>query len=126
MQKPKTYKPVKSNNKSFSKPRESAREKGYDSKWDKFRRRFLYHNPDCYACPHKAGHVDHLYRLRDNPQFAETSDNFIPLCHSCHSVVTGKFDSGKVQNVEGKINWFMSQRKFFNLTHRIKVIKYNG
>jgi 5-methylcytosine-specific restriction endonuclease McrA len=124
MEKSKRYSPLKSGSKKFTKNRGSAREKGYDSKWDKFRRRFLFHNPDCYACPNKALHVDHLYRLRDNPELAQTSDNFIPLCHSCHSTVTGKFDAGKIQNIEGKIKWFMEQRRIYNLTNRIKVIAY--
>jgi len=124
MKKAKQYRSKKLSNKKYKRPGLlTGRAKGYDSWWGKYRHRFLYHNPTCYSCGDKSKHVDHIKRTRDNPEAFEELTNHLPLCHSCHSVVTAKFDRGKEQDLEGKIKWLQAQRKLRNLKSRVKVLK---
>ncbi len=64
----------------------------YDVAWEKYRARFLKINSDCYACGKKATEVDHLIPHQGDEKLFKKLDNHIPLCVSCHSTVTSKFD----------------------------------
>lgn len=123
MKKAAQYKKATTNNKSFKKSGIiTGRAKGYDSDWEKYRIRFLYHNPDCYACGQKSKHVDHIRRVRGNEALFKDLNNHLPLCASCHSIVTGKFDCGAVQDLEGKIKWLRDQRSVRGIKTGVKVL----
>lgn len=126
MEKIKKYKPNRgTSSKVFGvKKRKSARQKGYDSDWDKYRFRFLHYNKVCYCCGDKATVVDHLLRVSDNPdKFSETT-NHLPMCASCHSIVTQKFDRAKKQDVVGKMKWIDYRRRMFGISVKVKVLPY--
>lgn len=74
---------------------------GYDSGWQRFRRRYLYENAWCVLCGARATDVDHYPRSRaqlidagesnpDQPRFVRS------LCHRCHSRETGRLQSGGI------------------------------
>jgi 5-methylcytosine-specific restriction protein A len=72
--------------------RGSASARGYDAKWRKFRKWFLSRHPLCTDCTgtRSATEVHHIQKLVDAPQLKCVEDNCMALCHSCHSVRTGK------------------------------------
>jgi len=126
MKKPKLYKRKKSPTvKKYKRPGlKTGREKGYDSAWESYRRRFLYYNPKCYICGEKASCVDHIVTIRSNPDLAESTTNHLPNCASCHSIVTGLFDRHAEQNLDGKLAWIKKQREARGVN--IKVIVMRG
>jgi len=65
--------------------RPSARERGYDSKWDVERKAFLKANPKCRRCPAQATVVDHIVPHRGDKRLFWSRSNWQPLCQSCHS-----------------------------------------
>ena len=73
--------------------RGSARERGYDSKWDKARAGFLVKNPLCAACE-KVGRttaakvVDHIVPHRGDMVLFWKRENWQPLCEPHHSEKT--------------------------------------
>lgn len=128
MKKAKLYKPKrKTGVKKFSlKP--SSTKQGFDREWSTFRFRYLHHNPNCYACGvHKDNakiHIDHIITRRHKPEYFSEVTNMMPLCISCHSVVTQKFDRSCPPNTEGKMMWVESKRLETGTTVKIKVIEY--
>lgn len=123
--KPKQYKPKKAKNDKVYKPpgRVSARQKGYDSAWERYRRRFLYHNTTCYACGLKATVIDHVQVHRGDRELFESLTNHIPLCRSCHSIVTARFDRYEEQLLDDKLEWLQEMRKRFNLKSKVYVLR---
>lgn len=80
--------------------RPSAKERGYDGRWQDYRRRFLESNPYC-ADPygkHKARVlatiVDHVIPHEGNPNVFWDFQNHMSLCKPCHDYKTAKFDGG--------------------------------
>lgn len=70
--------------------RGSARKRGYDWQWEKFRERYLREHPLCIDClaEHRmtpATEVHHIHKLRDNPKLKYVESNLMALCHQCHS-----------------------------------------
>jgi 5-methylcytosine-specific restriction endonuclease McrA len=65
--------------------RPSARERGYDSKWDRERAAYLKANPTCRCCPAPATVVDHIKPHRGDRRLFWNRSNWQPLCTSCHS-----------------------------------------
>lgn len=65
--------------------RPSARERGYDSRWDKERIAFLKINRKCMRCGAPATVVDHIEPHRGDMKKFWNRCNWQPLCHSCHS-----------------------------------------
>lgn len=127
MKKPKQFTPKRSSSKKFTKPKPSAREKGYDKNWNKYRFRFLHHNKNCYCCEAPAKHVDHIRAVKDDKeQYFWKVDNYIPLCHSCHSYVTYHFDSCNPPKTQEKINWLHVQREGKNILTKVKVVPFKG
>jgi 5-methylcytosine-specific restriction endonuclease McrA len=124
--KPKQYKPKKAKNDKVFRPggRLSARQKGYDSAWERYRRRFLYYNTTCYACGLKATVVDHVQVHRGDTELFKSLSNHIPLCKTCHAYVTGRFDRHEVQKLEEKLEWLAEQRRRFGITQKVYVMKY--
>lgn len=86
----------------------------YDHKWQAYRLRFLRVNPECYSCGKPATEVDHLKPHQGDDILFKKLDNHIPLCESCHSTVTAKFDMRyRAGNpITDKISWLNRNRVF--------------
>lgn len=75
--------------------RPSARQRGYDSRWERRAKAFLAQNPLCVECE-KAGivaeatEVDHVRPHRGNRQLFEDESNLQSLCKPCHSRKTAR------------------------------------
>lgn len=74
------------------KRRKSARERGYDAVWERFRLVFLAETPLCGDClatgrTTAATDVHHLHKLADGGRRLDRL-NCVALCHACHSVRT--------------------------------------
>lgn len=101
----------------------TARQRGYDAKWEKYRHRFLHHNPKCYACGGKAQVVDHFLPARlDTEKLFWKADNYLPLCKSCHDTVTGKFDRLNPPDTKGKLQWLSLKREALGVRVRVKIV----
>lgn len=64
--------------------RPSARERGYDSKWDRERQAFLKVHSKCARCPSAATVVDHKVPHRGDRKLFWDRSNWQPLCRTCH------------------------------------------
>ena len=69
--------------------RESAEERGYDSRWRTARKRFLNSNPLCVYCLKdnkivKAAVVDHIIPHRGDIKLFWDESNWQGLCKRCH------------------------------------------
>lgn len=106
---------------SSSKPR-NARKLGYDKEWNKYRFRFLHHNPQCYICPARATVVDHIVAHKGDSFLFKKTDNHLPLCSRCHNTVTGRFDRQDKPLTEDKIKYLQEQRKANGIEVRVKVL----
>ena len=125
MDKIKQFKPKKFTGKKFQKKQENAREKGYCASWEKYRWRFLHHNPTCYICNAKSNVCDHIRAVKgDVEEFFWKSDNFCPMCNSCHSQVTGMFDRCNPPKTEEKVAWIRKERAKNFVTSRIKIVPF--
>lgn len=127
MKKPKQFKPVRREGKTFSgEKKETGRTKGYSVEWEKYRWRFLHHNPRCYACGRDKTsmsiHIDHIVAHKGNEELFWNETNYIPLCHSCHSIVTGRYDKYNPPKTEEKMKWLESQRDLWNVEIKVKVV----
>lgn len=76
----------------------SAAGRGYGSRWNRARKRFLEAHPLCEEClKHgryvKATDVDHIIPHRGDQKLFWDESNWQALCHSCHSKKTARFDS---------------------------------
>lgn len=78
----------------FEATRPSARERGYDSKWQQAREAFLKAHPTCVMCGKPASVVDHIIAHRGDKKLFWNRANWQPLCTSCHS--------GHKQSMEAK------------------------
>lgn len=65
--------------------RPNARQRGYDSKWDKARATFLSHRPHCNMCGKPASVVDHVIPHRGDQGLFWDKNNWQSLCVTCHS-----------------------------------------
>lgn len=70
--------------------RPSARERGYNTRWDKARKTFLARQPLCAHCQANgkltaATVVDHIVPHRGNQQLFWDRTNWQPLCTTCHN-----------------------------------------
>jgi 5-methylcytosine-specific restriction protein A len=65
--------------------RPTARERGYDTRWDKARVGYLLRHPVCAMCCGRASVVDHKTPHRGDRSLFWDSANWQPLCTSCHS-----------------------------------------
>lgn len=75
-------------------PRPHAAARGYDYRWQQYRRRYLTQHPLCLDCQadgyiRAATEVHHTHKLSDGgPRFDPA--NCRPLCHTCHSRRTAR------------------------------------
>ena len=75
----------------------SASKRGYGSRWQKARKRYLEAHPLCVECYRqgqyvKATDVDHIVPHRGDPELFWDEGNWQALCHSHHSMKTGAQD----------------------------------
>ena len=68
--------------------RPSAKARGYDAHWRQRRAAYLKENPYCVRCGDEATDVDHRVPLSADGE--DHPSNYQALCHSCHSVKTGR------------------------------------
>lgn len=81
--------------------RPNSYRRGYSTdRWITYRKRFIVNNPFCCICLKRGREVptyavDHIKRVNgpEDPLFWEPS-NHQPLCRSCHSRKTVRFDGG--------------------------------
>lgn len=76
----------------YDKYRGNSNDRGYDSKWRKFRENYLKAYPVCCDCLvigsiEPAVDVHHMVKLVDGGKRLDPA-NCMPLCHSCHSIRT--------------------------------------
>lgn len=81
--------------------RGSARQRGYDSKWEKAREGFLHKHPVCRHCQEgtpsiftPATVVDHIVPHRGDKDLFWLRSNWQPLCKPCHDRKTATEDGG--------------------------------
>lgn len=125
MKKNKTFKPKRfTSRKQFrtSHSKSTRRARFYDAKWDKYRRRFLHYNKQCYCCGQPATVVDHIQAHKTDLNLFTDVGNHMPMCHGCHSTVTGLFDRHENPDLEGKLKWIAEQRKHFNVNVKVRVL----
>lgn len=65
--------------------RPTAHERGYNSKWQRYRIHYLAANPNCVMCPQPATVVDHKIPHRGNHKLFWSSKNHQSLCTHCHN-----------------------------------------
>jgi 5-methylcytosine-specific restriction endonuclease McrA len=117
MKKSKLFKPTSAGNKKFTKPRM------YETlDWVEYRNIFLRENPICYACGNSARVVDHIVAHKGDEELFWKEDNFMPLCKSCHDIVTGNFDRHNPPKTEEKVKWVSDMRLKNDISCKIKVI----
>jgi 5-methylcytosine-specific restriction protein A len=73
----------------YDQHRGSARERGYDSRWEKARKAYLAKHPLCVCClangiPHGAELVDHIEPHKGDMARFWDSGNWQGLCRWCH------------------------------------------
>ena len=71
--------------------KESAAKRGYNYKWQKFRKRYLMANPWCCDCLKRgkytsAREIHHITKLIDAPHLKYALSNLMGLCSRCHAV----------------------------------------
>jgi len=97
-QRPPIFRPYdrpKRDDSAYDRNRGTAAQRGYDSRWQRFRAVYIQHNPLCRRCKAKGRitatkEVHHIVPLRDAPERKYDTDNLEPLCKSCHSKATRK------------------------------------
>lgn len=67
--------------------RPSARQRGYDGKWERIRRAYLAHNPLCAFCGALATLVDHIKPLSQGGARLDVR-NLRSCCRDCHARIT--------------------------------------
>lgn len=68
----------------FDKQRPTARQRGYDSKWDQARKAFIAKHPDCSRCGAPATVVHHSTPHRGDKSLFWDRSNWVPACQPCH------------------------------------------
>lgn len=67
--------------------RPSARQRGYDSKWQRERAAYLHVYSHCRKCGNPATTVDHIIPHRGDRALFWNRSNWQPLCTRCHNSV---------------------------------------
>jgi 5-methylcytosine-specific restriction protein A len=86
--------------------RGSARQRGYNTRWEKARKTYLMRNPLCVLCQREgrvtpATVVDHIVPHKgDTKLFWDTEDNWQPLCKPHHDRDKQREERGRFQAVD--------------------------
>lgn len=80
---------------NYEKFRGSARQRGYDSTWEKLRRMYLREHPLCEDCLEEgkiepATEVHHKEKVKDRPELRLVWSNLRALSKECHSKRTAR------------------------------------
>ena len=71
--------------KRYDTDRASAAKRGYDSRWQRYRKWFLGKNPLCVECGRLATVVDHIEPHKGSRDKFWDISNHQSLCESCHN-----------------------------------------
>ncbi|MBM3114561.1 HNH endonuclease [Jeongeupia naejangsanensis] len=79
--------------------RGTSAQRGYGSRWQKARATYLRSHPFCVACAARhrlvpANVVDHVVPHRGDQTLFWDTNNWQPLCKSCHDAKTAREDGG--------------------------------
>jgi 5-methylcytosine-specific restriction protein A len=97
-------------NREHNAKRGSARERGYNTRWEKARKTYLMRNPLCVMCQKEgrvtaATVVDHIIPHKgDTALFWDTENNWMSLCAHCHNSTKQRMEKGRFQ-VVGEDGW---------------------
>jgi 5-methylcytosine-specific restriction protein A len=77
----------------------TARQRGYDARWEKARKTFLQANPLCVGCQLTGRYVpatcvDHVVPHKGDQGLFWDESNWQALCKHCHDVKTATEDGG--------------------------------
>ena len=91
--------------------------------WKKLRASVLRKNKVCYACGCRSDRmdIDHVEAHKGRLELFLKLDNLIPLCSSCHSTVTGRFDRHKEQKLIEKLTWLRDMRIKTNTNVKVYI-----
>ena len=78
----------------YDKRRLNSYQRGYDSRWRKYRLWFLSRHPLCAVCGMPASVVDHITPHKGNYKLFWDEANHQALCKRCHDIKTAKEDGG--------------------------------
>ncbi|MFA5866900.1 MAG: HNH endonuclease [Actinomycetota bacterium] len=81
----------KDQGRQYDRDRGGSTERGYGSRWQRYRRWYLRHNPICVRCEHPATVVDHIIPFRPGDAFYDPT-NHQALCTTCHNRKTATED----------------------------------
>lgn len=92
---PATYRPLGHRPRVDARP--TARQRGYDWRWQEYARQFLKEHPLCARCEAAgrttaAAVVDHITPHRGNAALFDDAANHQPLCKRCHDRKTATED----------------------------------
>lgn len=94
------------------------------SDWKRYCYRFLHHNPKCYACGGEAREVDHAVAHKGDEKLFWCETNYLPLCKSCHSYCTAKYDRSSPPKTQEKSDWLVKIREQRGVSVRVKVVLF--
>jgi len=80
----------------YDRNRKNAAQRGYDSRWQKYRKWYLRRHPLCVNfkdCGNMAEVVDHITPVSKGGSFWDP-DNHQPMCKFCHDRKTAREDGG--------------------------------
>lgn len=79
----------------YDKHRLSSKERGYNYRWNKYRKWYLQHHPICMKCDKAAASVvDHIIPHKGNDDLFWDMSNHQALCKKCHDIKTATEDGG--------------------------------
>lgn len=78
---------------SSDQARPSARQRGYDRRWEEYRANYLAQNPDCQQCGDPATVVDHIVPVEQGGSFWDPR-NHQPMCKRCHDAKSATENGG--------------------------------
>lgn len=87
---------------AYDKNRLNSYQRGYDRRWQKYRKWFLELHPLCARCGKLATVVDHIIPHKGNKELFWDASNHQPLCKACHDKKTALEDGGFGKWVGGK------------------------
>lgn len=93
--------------------------------WRSYSRKFLSHNPTCYACGARSEATDHMVAHKEKVSLFWKVDNYLPLCHTCHNTITAMFDRHPVPKTAEKLAWIAAKRADLEIFTRVIVVPFD-
>lgn len=79
---------------AYDKKRANSNDRGYNSRWRRYRKYFLMQHPVCVRCGRLATVVDHIIPHKGNQDLFWQQSNHQALCKLCHDKKTATEDGG--------------------------------